>query len=357
MTEADPGRVIAHVATLVDLGRYQQAIRQLASILATDPHNSHALCLLARARLGVNDNKGAETAAAAAIAADPDNEWALRIASLALQRMDFTSDSVRMARRAVGIAPTIGETHARLAMALAADNSNLDEARHAADRAVELNPHAVDAYLAVGAVALADRRPRDAQQAIAHALAIDPTSAAAHNELARTHLHRRRFVGGAMLGRAAAGFGTALRSDPNEQVSRRNLDVVLHVFLGRLAYYVFIVAFIGSRIAAGTNVQHAALYLPTAALALPAFFVTRFLARLSPQLRQYLWRSFRAPLRGLAGAALAAACLLLPVGALVPHNASGMFLLPLVLSIAARIALYKERARAGLTKRQRSRRS
>lgn len=361
MTDTDSGIALVRASALVDLGRFEQAAQQLATFLATSPHNSHALCLLARARLGLNDDVGAEAAAEAAIAADPNNEWAFRISSVALQRMDQPYAAVRMARSAVQLAPHLADGHARVALALASARIELDEARRAAERAVALAPHLIDAYLAVGAVALADRRRADARAAYEHALAIDPTSATAHNELARVQLHRRRLGNGAGLAAAAGGFATALRSDPNQHVSRRNLDIVLHVFLARLAYYVFLVAFFGSHITTGTRARNWALCIPAGALLLPGFFAVRFLERLTPPLRQYLWRSLRAPLRGIATTALAIAAVILLFDGLIggvfggpaAAAAKGAFEVSVVLSLIARLVVYLERRRKGFTKPRR----
>jgi tetratricopeptide (TPR) repeat protein len=189
---ANSANALTRVSTLIDLGRFAQAAQDAGTILAAEPHNPRALCLLARARLGLDDNPAALKAAEAAIAADLDNEWAFRIASVALDRMGMHYASVKMARSAVRVAPHLSDCHARLALALAALGTDFDEAQLAADRAVQLNPHSLDAHLAAGAVAAAEGRREDARSAYERALAIDPTSSTAHNNLARLHLRLRR---------------------------------------------------------------------------------------------------------------------------------------------------------------------
>jgi tetratricopeptide (TPR) repeat protein len=350
VTGAASAGALARASALCELGRFQDAARHASEYLQTDPHNAYALCLLARARLGSDDAPGALTATQAAIAADPGSEWAFRIASIALQRLDQPQEAVRMARRAVEVAPHLASCHARLAQALANPGTDLAGARRAADRAVQLDPHLVEAHLAVGAVAMADGRSAAARAAYKRALAIDPDSAAAHNDLARTHMRRRRIGNAAGLADAAGGFATALLSDPNMRVSRRNLELVLHLFLARLAYYVFVTAFIGYRLTVGTSLPRWALWTPAAALSLPAFFAARFTLGLPPTLRQYLKRSLRhQPLRGIAMAALGLAAALLVLGALAPATQTAGFLCAAILSLAARLALYRQGKRDGFT--------
>ena len=65
--------------------------------------------------------------------------------------------------------------------------------------------------------------------------------------------------------RLATGFASAVRVDPRAEVSRRNLDVVLRSFLSRVAYLIFLDAFVVSRLTTDSG-QEAIRWLAVAAL-------------------------------------------------------------------------------------------
>jgi hypothetical protein len=94
----------------------------------------------------------------------------------------------------------------------------------------------------VGVVAAADTRAEEATAAFHRALALEPDNSTAHHEPALLQLKKHRLGNPAGLAQAADGFAAALRADPHAGMSRRNLDLVLHVLLGRTACAIFIVA-------------------------------------------------------------------------------------------------------------------
>jgi len=354
VTDRASTTAVDRISRLCDLGRWQEAAHEAARYLATEPGDVHVLCLLAQARLGLGDPHGALVAARAAMAAAPSHEWPLRLASLALQELDRPMQAVEMARAAVEAAPLVGETHIRLAGAEVAQGGDLESARCAADRALELLPHSVDAHLAAADVAFAQDRFDDAEAACLGALRIDPQSSTAHNELARVRLRSGRFVGSSRLATVADGFATALRVDPTAQVSRRNLDLVMHVFLRRLSFFVLVVAYIGFRLATSSTWESStgeaprwALWVPAAALVLPAVFAARFVGKLTPPLRAHLVLSLRSPRHLLPVAGLALACALLVLGAVATPAAPVGFGLSVVLAVGGLIALQVHGRKAG----------
>jgi hypothetical protein len=163
----------------------------------------------------------------------------------------------------------------------------------------------------VSALAIADSRHDDAMSAVHRALALDPDNSAAHNELARIQLRRHRAGNAVALARAASGFATAVRNDSRSTVSRQNLDLVIHVFLARTAYGIFLIAWIASRFRG--NAEPAVLrVIPALLLVVPIGYAYRFIADLTPHLRAYLRRAIRHPVIGSAVAcdALAASGLI-----------------------------------------------
>ena len=56
-------RALANAQTLIGIGRFADAVTMLTSTLALNPYDSKAWCLLAQAKLGLNDFAGSADAA------------------------------------------------------------------------------------------------------------------------------------------------------------------------------------------------------------------------------------------------------------------------------------------------------
>jgi Flp pilus assembly protein TadD len=335
---------LERASALCDLGRWDEAAVQLRTILGTDPHNEDGRCLLAQAELGRNDNDQALQSALVAISLNPENEWPHRIASLALSELGRDQEANVMARNAVRLAPHEAQCHINLAQLLALCDSDLDEARTVADRAVVLAPHHAGSHIAVGHVAAADARTDEAATAFHRALALEPDNTAAHNGLARLQLSKGRFGNAGGLAIAAGGFADALRADPRAEVSRSNLDLVLHVFLIRTTFGIFLIAAIVGKGLRNSDDAFLRL-LPALLLVFPALFVARFVSGLAPQLRSYLLRLLRNPF--IAGAVTCAsiAAVALVVGAAFQGATSVAFMCAAGSAAVARLILWLETRR------------
>lgn len=343
---------IGHATALCDLRRFDEATVLLRQIIAAEPQNAKAYCQLARALLGLGGREAEALAAArAAIAIEPDNDWPYRLASLALSASGGHPEAAAMARTAVQLAPHNPYCHSILACVLAESGRHLDEAHDAATRALALDPHNTECHMALGAVALADSRYDDAAAAFHQVMALDPDNSAARNELARVQLRQRRFVAGQGLAEVAGGFADAVRTDPRSAVSRRNLDLVLHLFLARMAYVIFLIAWLG-RAAEGSPGLKA---LPALLLVIPGTFAVRFVRKLTPQLRRYLLAVARQPAVAVAIALDGAAVGCLIVGAFA--SGSGPLLAAAVIALFARLIMYARgrkqlRGRPGRARKQ-----
>ncbi len=339
---------VERAAALGDLSRWAEAAQLLASALAGDPQNYRALCLLSLARLNLGAYEDSVHAAAAASSAAPDQEWAYRLASISLSKLGRHDEAIAMARRSVALAPHQSTTYRALAQTLVAARRNLDEARAVAEWGLALAPTSPDAHVSVGNVAAADGRRADAEAAFQRALALDPDNTSAHNELARLHLGRRRFGSPGHLALAAGGFATAVRADPRAQTSRRNLDLVVHLFLARTAYLIFVVAFIASKLtdsSTSTSTSPVVRAVPALLLIVPAWYAVRFLSRLTPPLRRMVGDAVRRP-----GILIAIVCDLLAVLALVVGAVSRsadavVFPSAAALGLIARLTLWSTRQR------------
>lgn len=306
-------RLVQRARFLIDLRRFDDAVHELSQAVATDPHNAELWCLMAQAHLGRDDAVSALHAAEIAVSTAPAEEWAHRLASVALECCGRNEEAVASAREAVRLAPDAWEPHARLSGALTKlkGRSHRREAMSVAHRAVALGPHEPDAHLALASAAAACGRRREARPAAARALALDPNSSAAHNERARLRLKRGPIVGGpTALADAAKGFAEAVRIDPRATVSSKNLEVVLRAFVARVSYLIFLdIALVTRNTSESPGVVPR--LVPLLMLAVPGVFAGRFVLRLTSSLREHLKQILlRPPLRvPVVVDALAVACL------------------------------------------------
>jgi len=322
---------------LCDLGRFADATTLLHRLIASDNQNPRAWCVLALAQLRQDDGEAALSAATTAISVAPESEWAHRLASIALSDLDRHEEAMWHARECVRLAPHSWNGFVRLAQALKHVSGHAEEARRAAEHAVALAPDEADTHLTMGSIALAMGRRGDAEAAFRQALAIEPDNSAAHNELVRVRMGKWSIANPAGLAGAAGGFAAALRVDPRAQTSRDNLELVLRVFLARLAYFVFIDAWIAAHTSRTPIV-------PVALLLVPGAFAWRFVSELTPDLRRHL-RALVLRRQAIAiPAALQALAVLCVVGAaLAPDGVRGACVgVAVAAALLSRIAMWRE---------------
>jgi tetratricopeptide (TPR) repeat protein len=331
---------LAHAHALCELRRFPEAVNLLREVIAAEPQGSHTWSLLAMAELGAKDLRAGLHAAETAISLAPEEEWPHRLASTALRLMDRSEESVQHAREAVRLDPDGWQTHTTLARALAQRKSNLAQARAAADRAIGLAPEQAEAYITAGAVAVTSKRRTEAETSFRRALAIDPNNSVAHTELARLQIPGRLSANAAGLADAATDLARVVRDYPRADFARRHLDRVLHLFLARVAYIIFLDAFLIARLTSG-SAQLTTRLLPVVMLAVPAAFAWRFITDLNTDLRRYLLQLLtrNRQIRLAAGLnVLAVLCLL--VAAMAPQSARiGLAGLATAAGLVGRLAL------------------
>jgi tetratricopeptide (TPR) repeat protein len=328
---------------LVELRRYDEARSVLTELIGREPDVALAWCLLAQAQIAVDDPKAALEAAERAAALEPGTEWPLRLRSVALQELGDTDGSIGAAREAVAAGPYTWQTHVRLATALVSAKRNKDEALAAADRAVALAPHEPTAFFALGLANDMRGNGDEAERCYRQALAIDPQHAASINALSRRQLGSSRFGRAGNLAGAAAGFRDAVRVDPRADYAAKNLELVLRLFIARVSYLIFIVAWIAIHAQGGTLADRAG---PLLLLAIPVAFAIRFLAKLAPDLRRHVgYVAFHGRL-AVPSVLQSCAVVLLVVSAVAPDGARAKIGVAAVLtSLAARIVLYLDTRR------------
>jgi predicted Zn-dependent protease len=93
MTEVAQG--VARAGAMLNVKRYEQAVSLLASIVATEPDNSRAWCLLSLAHVGNSHYQEAAAVAGRAVALAPSDDWPHRVASMVLMKLGNTTASLR----------------------------------------------------------------------------------------------------------------------------------------------------------------------------------------------------------------------------------------------------------------------
>src|ERR1700735_4736782 len=103
---------LARAATMLDLGRYDEASTLLARLVSAEPGSGRAWCLFARAPLGAARFADAVEAANRAAAIEPTEEWPHRLASNALMHLGNHGEALRAAAESPRVAPRGRENHA-----------------------------------------------------------------------------------------------------------------------------------------------------------------------------------------------------------------------------------------------------
>jgi tetratricopeptide (TPR) repeat protein len=226
---------LARAATMLDLGRYEEASTLLARLVSAEPGSGRAWCLFARAHLGADRFAEAVEAANRAAAIEPAEEWPHRLASNALMHLGNHGQALRAAAESRRLAPGYWQTHVCVAQAaLAAGQPAI--AASAAAEARKLAPTEPDVHFLSGKVALARSDLDGARGHQERALALDPSHSGAMNELGRIRLRRHDTVG------AIRHFINAARTTPSEHIYSRNIDVVIVRSVSRMIYIFVLVA-------------------------------------------------------------------------------------------------------------------
>ena len=283
----DTGVDLSRAATMIELGRYDEAAALLAVIVAAAPDTGRAWSLLSRAHLGAGRGAEAVLAARRAGALNPSDDWPFRLASTALVSLGRGEEAVAAALDARKLTPGFWRSHVCLAQAATAAGDR-ELAGQAVLAALAIAPDEPDVQFTAGKVALAGgdlARARSHQQA---ALAADPGHSGAINELGRISLRERD------VSAAASYFLRAARAAPGIGIFGRNTEVALAKVLTNIAVPVALLLALGVGVLilvpAGWPVLVGAMAVLTAlACGQAAFQVTR----LPPDARRHLARMLR----------------------------------------------------------------
>lgn len=226
----DFARDLALASALLDVKRYDEASGLLARIVAAEPADSRAWCLLAAAHLGNGRNQEAALAARHAVTLAPSDDWPYRLLSAAHCDLGNVDAAITAADQACKLAPHEWRAYLCLAEALLATDVEFMAAGRASAHALQLAPDEPDVHFVAGKVSFARGKGEAARAHYERALALDPAHSGALNELGRVRFHRVNYAG------AVRHFIQAVQSAPRVSAYGRNVDVVVRHVLALTIY-------------------------------------------------------------------------------------------------------------------------
>jgi len=318
---------------LLDLKRYDEAASLLALVVAVEPEDSRAWCLLAQAHLGNAQYQEAADAAKQAITLAPSDDWPYRLASLAHRHLGHSTSAWKAATEACRLAPDQWQSYVCLAQAELVRQMDHKAAERAAANARRLAPDEPEVHYVSGLVSFACGRWKAARAHQERTLALAPGHSGALNELGRIKLKHLS------LARAAQHFIQAAQSAPEVSAYSRNVEVVIRRVVNLTIYAASVASIVLLIVTMDHHVARVMIVLGYAAIvALSAGLAAVQLWRMPPQTRPLLrTRRFVLALGLAYGSILLAAI----TAAVTPVDAlSGALLAATVLIVATRFAAF-----------------
>jgi predicted O-linked N-acetylglucosamine transferase (SPINDLY family) len=193
---------------LLQSGRVEDALRQLASLASAQPANADVFSWLAIANVRARNIQDAQRAIEQAIALNPANSGFYLTAANVQQDLGNLPAAVDLLRQAIRIDPAFAEGHNNLGIILT-DLGRIDDAIPAFVEAIRLKPGYARAHANLAAAQLRSLQFNDALASARRAVELQPDYAHAH------HLTGSALV---MIGDSAAAetaLRTALRLKPD----------------------------------------------------------------------------------------------------------------------------------------------
>jgi tetratricopeptide (TPR) repeat protein len=221
----------------IEIRRYDRAREVLHSSLSHHPNDPDLLAHYAQTELLLRNYMGAAKSAYAALSVAPHTELAMRIYTFALDGLGRHYDALSMAWRAVIEHPNEALPH-RVYATLLQKTRQLPLALRAIEESIRLNPADVDSLVLRGFILHDLGRIRESTASYRAALRLDPTNAAALNDIAVNRLEARK------LGRALRGFLAAAGLDPElGDLARKSVGAVLTQLFRRVTIIVVLLGF------------------------------------------------------------------------------------------------------------------
>jgi len=211
---------LAQALTWQRAGRWAQAERAYAEILAQQPNHADALHLLGVARLQQGALEEAGEILARAVDLRPDSAEAQQNLAEALRKLNRLDEAKTHLRRALALRPDYARAHSNLGRVLSG-LGRWDEARASLQHAIALKPDYYQAYHHLGETLRLMGKLEEAETSLRRALGIKPDDTALYFSLGITLQELGR------LEEAAACYARILTLDPDHDGARNNLGLAL----------------------------------------------------------------------------------------------------------------------------------
>ncbi|MFE2600602.1 tetratricopeptide repeat protein [Streptomyces sp. NPDC059396] len=179
---------LERIELLIDSGRADRARAELVGLLATQPDDVGASCMLARCHLECRDYESTLEAAAEVLRLDPEHPCSWWQRAQAFGHLGRLDEAVAAARETVRLDPDDVRAHVSLSHWLAYHGRPY-EAFQVAGRAVRLGPDDPEAHMIRGTAARMLDRWDTARESFDIALGLDPWHAGTQIELAHWYWH------------------------------------------------------------------------------------------------------------------------------------------------------------------------
>jgi tetratricopeptide (TPR) repeat protein len=191
--ETTPEEYRQRALLMADLGRYDEAVGEIALGLATAPDDAALLSTLARVHVVAEQPADALTAAERAVTAAPGTVGPLVVRAMALSDERRFGEAAEIAATILATWPADPYAQ-RTGAALLSEARNGQDALNAAWNGVRLTPTDAEAHLVLAVVAARLRLFDLAQRAYGEALELDPAIGDAQRDVGVVRLERRRWA-------------------------------------------------------------------------------------------------------------------------------------------------------------------
>ncbi|MFF9014856.1 tetratricopeptide repeat protein [Streptomyces sp. NPDC014870] len=220
---------------LYGMGRYGESRERVARCVAEAPDDHHALVLLARCLIAEERHAEGQAAADAALVHAPDFAFGHYIRGVALRRQGRSHDAEEAMRETIRLDPEYWAPRAVRAELMpfvrdrfpGGDAAAVAEGLAEAQEAVRLGPEETRAWEALYKLALFNRRPDLADEAVRQLLRIDPTNTLAVTMATEAEAARP----GTSAAQAADLYAGGLAAAPDANWLRKDLDKAVYRML------------------------------------------------------------------------------------------------------------------------------
>ncbi len=226
---SDDNKLLERAESLIEIERYKEAVSLLTKLLAQNPNDYHARCLLATCFLYLRRRGDSLEQLKKAIEIEPENEWAFRLQSIVYTEIASNDDALSAAEEAVKLAPYSAFAFQVLAL-VQLRFYKYDAAIDSANKMLELAPESSEAFETLGQIDLQRENYPEAEEHFRRALQLNPNSYQAIVNVGHCLLKKaaplsflKQFRKNKLIEEAMDYCAVAIRLNPTADAAKRNM--------------------------------------------------------------------------------------------------------------------------------------